>query len=1089
MIKRLIGIILSLCLLISVVDINVLATETEGPKEVTLSMYSNLSKDTSISGLYDGNVFYIPLEKLCDLVEGEIISQSDKEATLNVGIREFAFDVGSNNMVEKLYSTNNNVKMPSMFLDNQIYISALHFLTYIGATVHIDEQADVQFMVFKRYDIFNALVDMANKGSGHFFWWDEFDIEFEDLKDKIVNAGIVALINRESNVFRMMFDAKGMEQEAVEEALLMIVKNEGTEYFDENSEKSEIVGLENDFIGAEAEWFGLIKDAYQDTSDLGKQISDLADYSAVVAGYTTNIVEAIESLKQFNNISVTQKDLLANTIIKNSSDSKTLNDQWKVVLKAAENINKKIQSEHTKQIDLATQSVEAAAYDLINGVAGTESNPVSIAWDSAVLLTKLIPATKEMIDKKALLYNAYNTSIIQLIANEMLVDAYSDWYYRRYNNAKEQLTAIKQLMVLQLKSTLTTREYLIESGFVEEDYVNRTKEMNKEIAILLNNVENCFVPNANMYSVEYDGDLTWMENNTSETNETSVRLLSKDPFEDNKSLFDVYEYDITGGIKENKGKYNTFTILPSDLVTVTIPDAFMYKGKLEPLTIELEEARGGRDAQIMLKFGAINDYGYGSVKNYGTGVGYEWDGESIFCYFCRGENSDYFVIEKIIPTSSTVGTEFFNIGQDDGERVESIIIMDLNSSTEKEYELRYRDGGFTIKEEIRNSKDNTSQSQWIYYQNGPRLIFDYGESLCKSYDEAMEYIKAELSEYNLDSRIIGESGTEPKIVPVFIEHRDGIKQEISLESIEGVELKDKLYWGINNQYSNGEIDSSVQESIEPNSILGVWDSYDGETRLIFESTGNDFAVTNEGLEDANGTVQIINYITGEKEYASYILDENYITLVHDLDKYKLTFSFDTDSMLIHEDYYYKIEDILVNQLIGRWENDELKIQFIDQDDVEFYDKTGYRNRSSVNGIYAVLNESELWLNLENDGIGTIKYSVDGNVLNLNGTILFNNGVDASYNSIINEKLIGTWQNEGDIADSYYVFKEDGCYEYYVTEQSYLVGLPMEEGTYEIINVDKLRLYANDYRFAFEELEYSTDEVLKNSSGQEYIKVK
>lgn len=1042
MIKRLISIIISLCLLISVVDTKVLAAETESekPMEITLSMYSNLSTDTSISGLYDDNVFYISLEKLCDLVEGEIISQSDKEATIKVGIREFVLEVGSGNMVEKLYSSNNNIKMPSMFQDNQIYISALHFLTYIGATVHIDEQSDVQFMVFKRYDIFNALVDMSNTASGHFFWWDEFDIEYEDLKDKIVNAGIVALINRESNVFRMMFDAKGMEQEAVEEALLTIVKNEGVEYFDENSPKSEIAGLGNDFIGTEAGWFSLIIDAYQDSSDLGKQISDLADSSAVAAGYTTNVIDAIESLKQFNNISVTQKELLANTIIKNASDSKTLNEQCKVVLEAAENINEKIQSEHAKQIDLATQSAEATAYDLINGVAGVGTNPVSIAWDSAILLTKLIPSSKEMIDRKALLYNAYNSSIIQLIANEMLVDACNDWYYGRYSNAEEQLTTIKQLMVLQLKSTLTTREYLVESGFVEEDYANQTKKINKDIAFLLNNVENCFIPSANMYSVEYDGDLTWMENYAAEITGTSVRLLSKDPFEDNKSLFDVCEYDITGGIRENEGKYNTFTILPSNLATVTIPDAFMYKGELEPLTIDLEEQKDGEEARIVFKFG--------SVKKYVTTVGHEWDGESIFCYLCHGENGDYFVKEKIIPTSSTVSTEFLNIGRDDGTRVESILIIDLNNFNEKEYEITCRDGGFTIKEEI--TEENVSQSQWLYYESGPNLIFNYGESLCKSYDEAMEYIKAELSEYNLDSRIVGGSGTEPEIVPVFIEHRDGIKQKISLDSIEGLELKDKLYWGTNNQYSNGAIESSVQESIEPNSILGVWDSADGRYRYIFQS--NDFTVTSEGAESANGRIQTLNFINGERDFVDYILDGDEIIIVKDLEKYNYAFSVDDDLMKIDDDSFYRVKNSVAKKLMGKWENDELEIEFSSIYEVKVRYKNGDRNDSS--GFYAVLNNSSVWMVLDASREGVLEYSINGTEFNLNGTMLHREGGGWSI-SELEEILIGTWTYNGE----YYVFTEDGQFEYYTSESGYKYSNnPSQKGVYEILSADEILLY-------------------------------
>lgn len=329
-------------------------------------------------------------------------------------------------------------------------------------------------------------------------------------------AGIVALINRDSNIFRMMFDAKGMEREAVEDALLSIVKNEGAGYFDENSKESELIDTASGLVGAESDWFGLIKEAFQDTSELGDQISDLADSAALTAGFANNVVKAVESLKQFDNMSVIQKDLLANTILAHSNDSKTLNNQWGVVLDAARNVDAKVQNEYTAQIGAATQVAQSTAYDLMNGVTGAAgANPVSIAWNGAILLTKLIPSTNQMIGRKDKLYNAYNSSMIQLIANEMLVDAYSDWYYSNgmYTNVGTQydmLNTVKQLMILQLKSTLTTREYLIQSGSLDESYTNRMKELNQDIALLLNKTENCKITGVNMYSAEYKDDLSWI---------------------------------------------------------------------------------------------------------------------------------------------------------------------------------------------------------------------------------------------------------------------------------------------------------------------------------------------------------------------------------------------------------------------------------------------------------------------------------------------------------------------------------------------------------------------------------------------------
>ena len=524
--KRLLCILLTICLLIPMSLPTYAASESNELKNVTLSLYSNLSPERYISGLYRDNTFYITLEDLCALTRGKIVKETEEEAVVGFGncrngksIREFVIDVGSGNMAEPLYSDEYNITLPSLAQDGKVYVSALHFLRYLGATVKLQEDSPIQFMIIKRYDIFDALSDLINSDLGNFFWWDEVDTGEENLEDKLTNAGVIALINRDSNIFRMMFDAKGIEQEALEDALLSIVKNEGQGYFTENSAESELIDTASSIIGAEADWFDLIKEAYADGSDvLGDQISDLASSAAITAGFANNVIGAFESLKQFDNMSSSQRNLLEKTVLQYPEDSKTLCDGWNVVFDAAKNVSGKIQSEYDAQYKAALDVAESTAYDFLNGATGAAgANPVSIAWSGVTLLTKMIPFTNEMIEKKVQLYNSYNCSIIQLIANEMLVEAYSDWYYGNalYTGSAEQykkLDSVKQLIVLQLKSTLTTREYLINSGFLERNYASEMKEMNQETAILLNKAENCQINGVDLFSVEYENDISWIEN-------------------------------------------------------------------------------------------------------------------------------------------------------------------------------------------------------------------------------------------------------------------------------------------------------------------------------------------------------------------------------------------------------------------------------------------------------------------------------------------------------------------------------------------------------------------------------------------------
>ena len=508
--KKLLCVFLILCLLFTAFFPAYASAKEYGElTPVTLSLYSNLTSDTYITGLYSDNTFFVTLETLGKLTGGTT-SEGPVEGLIifGNGIRRIFIRPDTQDIGEVRCGVDYEVPVPSIWHNDKIYVSALHFLNYIGATVHLDENAPIQFMVIKRYDIFDVLGDLKSTSQGNFFWWDEVDISDNEL----VAAGVVALINRDSNAFRMMLDANGIAQEAMEDAVLSIVRNEGQAYFDENENVvlSELIDTASGIIGAEADWIYLANDAYRDTTQLG----NLADTLAVASSLTSNVVEAAVSLTQFDNMTAAQKDLLSKTILQHSEDSSTLCNGWEIIYDAAETVDSKIQSKYAHQYSAAQQLAESTAYDFLNGVTGS-GNPVMMVWNGVNLLTDTIPFATKLVEGQEKLYNAYNCSFVQLIAQEMLNRAYSDWYYfdAIYVTPEEQyddLDAIKSLLILQLKSTLTTREYLIDSGYLDAGEISKMKEMNRETAVLLNKAENCKVTVVDRSAAEYDEDISWL---------------------------------------------------------------------------------------------------------------------------------------------------------------------------------------------------------------------------------------------------------------------------------------------------------------------------------------------------------------------------------------------------------------------------------------------------------------------------------------------------------------------------------------------------------------------------------------------------
>lgn len=487
--------------------------------EVTLSMYCNVSEKRRITGVYSKNNFYVKADDLCDVANGEITEQTEESIVVscNYGIRNIKIYHTTQNMTEDPQEER-LITMPVIEYENTRYYSLLHFLRYLGINVSIEEKAETQLKIFVRYNIFDAIGEYIEKNKGNFFWWDEVECtENENLEDKLVNAGVVALINRDSNIFRMMFDAEGIEREALEDALVSILTNEGESYFNEKNSGLDSLNLANDALGFTADVAGFIVDAYKSdaTENLGKFINGFSTASTISANSAVNFVNAFTTMKQFDAITETQRTLLENTILKYPKDSALLCGEWARLQEAAKNVNIRVKDAFANGFEAANEAVTGIAYDLLQGSV-SNGNPVAFAWSGAIFINKLIPYTSNMIDKKTQLYNAYISSIIQMVANELLSDAVSDLNdadFMQFNSTSqyEHLFESKNSLALQLKSTLTTREYLIKSEFLEKSYAEEMKGMNKQTAELLNKIENCKIVLVGM-EPSISEDLTWMEN-------------------------------------------------------------------------------------------------------------------------------------------------------------------------------------------------------------------------------------------------------------------------------------------------------------------------------------------------------------------------------------------------------------------------------------------------------------------------------------------------------------------------------------------------------------------------------------------------
>ncbi len=569
--KRWISGLLSLCIILSALfPGQVIAQEQQSisqvPREVKLSLYSNLTKEKFISGLYQDNIFYITVEDACKIAGGQVVEETEQQIVFMLGnrVRKFVIDLEEPHMMEEFYLGYVYVNVPVWIQDGKAYISSVHFLNYLDVMVYISPDTYPQFTVFKQYDIYDAIGELAATDSGYFFWWDEVDAGEENLEMKLLNAGGVALVNRESNFFQLLIKAEGIVEEALQDALISIIKNEGQNLDEEEESQSDTVDFLSGLIGAGSDSFELIAETLVGTTDafltkVKNFTTTAAAADAAAASVVGRAANALESRQQFYNITETQKNLLKETILAHPEDSKTLGDGWENVYEAAKKVDKKVQSEFDANYETACETADKIVDDYLSNVAGIYSSSygaVDLAWSGAVLLTQNLPFTKDMIDHKTQLYNAYNCSIIQLIAQELFIEAFSDLYYanRFYEDADEQeelLNRIKYAMILQLKSTLTTREYLIKSGFLEKSYAEEMKETNKDTKELLRKIEGCKVLTVDDRKIEYDVDLTWME----DVENSEVKILKSIDIYNELGTREKKEYNEKGQLRFEKGGF------------------------------------------------------------------------------------------------------------------------------------------------------------------------------------------------------------------------------------------------------------------------------------------------------------------------------------------------------------------------------------------------------------------------------------------------------------------------------------------------------------------------------------------------------
>jgi YD repeat-containing protein len=319
--------------------------------------------------------------------------------------------------------------------------------------------------------------------------------------------------------------------------------------------------------------------------------------------------------------------------------------------------------------------------------------------------------------------------------------------------------------------------------------------------------------------------------------------------------------------------------------------------------------------------------------------------------------------------------------------------------------------------------------------------------------------------------------------PLFYTDADGyLAKVIDQEDYLGTRIYEFSYDGKVADPENGPfqmdsaevLQSSSQSTTTPQSttskmdLLGNWYSETANKAYIFTSTGNNWSVTGSGIQNVSGEYIEIDLYDRDTEFGGFDLGtDSTITFYRPKSDTK-SISLNGDTLSMDGHVYKKAPSTITSQVLGRWNCGNLFVQF---DGKKCTENTDGELRSES---YYVLSDS-LFVVWRSGSYRVREYSINGTTMTYQYNTYHKDGADSSASTLENlaTAVVGTWRD-----DSYceYFIYANGTYERYFNLYSSRGELELhnleEQGTYEILDHEKIRLWVNGENVMYDDFIYN-----------------
>ena len=451
----------------------------------------NVLSNTTINGQIAGNYLYVSMDTIEELTgaiyirEEKILGFYDPDGKTANMIYWFDEDTGELRE-ESIFYPGRTWIIPHMYsADGELLVSLDYMLMALNTKMAVDPNASIPLVVYHPYTVWDARVRL-NRHPEYLFSWSEIDPSSDGKSVFMISSLNSLLLDYDSHFVSDVFfswadeDILNASEQQCMDAMVEIMSCFSNVTFDMTDSIDYLVAEQNADAISVADKLMTLLGVEADTITSFKALSDVSEN-------VFTIVEQVNELLVYMQISKAQKNLLTDTFLKDREGSFLNQKDLKAVRNAAQHLY--------NRLDVSALGTTYAAMDMLVDVfsnAVMDKTPL-IAVNITSAIVNLLPGVSDTNNRLMLATHC-------MVLNDLALGELA-WIQNKQRSEKtseELLYANRQVMLFCLQASYTARQLLIETGLCSPQTVTQMEKTNQDVMDFILFLQGChtiFAPN------------------------------------------------------------------------------------------------------------------------------------------------------------------------------------------------------------------------------------------------------------------------------------------------------------------------------------------------------------------------------------------------------------------------------------------------------------------------------------------------------------------------------------------------------------------------------------------------------------------